>query len=301
MFSVLTLFHVIRTCYHAKVFDLIRKSPRFGILLAAIILSLIFTLMDVLASVVKVLIGTDGVNPYWKLALVFKCLTDNIMLDDFKTALRKLGGNTMDFGDNSPRGNEMMLNGNENGDLEKYGSSGNGNGTHVEQLHRTSTAQRASRHSISGRALEDDEVLDNRGRGRRTESLAIRPANGERTKIRPLPKLANFLNFKPKTEAQHNALMNAQIATETQSSVNMGMDKEENVDLPSSSTISSHAERSTLRQQHDDMYDNDDTFDDLQWSDPNMLSEQPTAARRSEKKPVEEADSDSSKKYLKAD
>ena len=31
------------------------------------------------------------INPYWKLSLVFKCLTDTIMLDDFKTELRKLG------------------------------------------------------------------------------------------------------------------------------------------------------------------------------------------------------------------
>jgi hypothetical protein len=32
-----------------------------------------------------------SINPYWKLSLVFKCLTDSIMLDDFKTELRKLG------------------------------------------------------------------------------------------------------------------------------------------------------------------------------------------------------------------
>jgi hypothetical protein len=33
-----------------------------------------------------------SINPYWKLALIFKCLTDNIMLDDFKTELQRLGG-----------------------------------------------------------------------------------------------------------------------------------------------------------------------------------------------------------------
>jgi hypothetical protein len=32
-----------------------------------------------------------GVNPFWKLAPVFKCLTDTVMvLDDFKTALDRL-------------------------------------------------------------------------------------------------------------------------------------------------------------------------------------------------------------------
>ena len=35
---------------------------------------------------------SDSINPYWKLALVFKCLTDNIMLDDFSTELKRIGG-----------------------------------------------------------------------------------------------------------------------------------------------------------------------------------------------------------------
>lgn len=33
----------------------------------------------------------DRINPFWKLSLVFKCLTDTIMLDDFKTELKRLG------------------------------------------------------------------------------------------------------------------------------------------------------------------------------------------------------------------
>ncbi|KAJ9500331.1 hypothetical protein H2202_004126 [Exophiala xenobiotica] len=32
-----------------------------------------------------------SINPFWKLSLVFKCLTDTIMLDDFKTELKRLG------------------------------------------------------------------------------------------------------------------------------------------------------------------------------------------------------------------
>lgn len=47
--------------------------------------------MDILSSVIGSLSTVDGINPYWKLSLVFKCLTDTIMLDDFKTELRKLG------------------------------------------------------------------------------------------------------------------------------------------------------------------------------------------------------------------
>ena len=112
MFSCLTLFHVISKCYGASVVGIIRRSPRLGILLVAICLAIIFTLMDILAVSVPGLSGSvDGyvppfpcstvatdleilhrVNPYWKLALIFKCLTDNIMLDDFRTELSRIGG-----------------------------------------------------------------------------------------------------------------------------------------------------------------------------------------------------------------
>lgn len=38
----------------------------------------------------------NGINPFWKPAFVFKCLTDPIILDDFKTALDKLSRYRMD-------------------------------------------------------------------------------------------------------------------------------------------------------------------------------------------------------------
>jgi hypothetical protein len=60
LFSILTLFHVIRTSYNFPVFQLINKSPRFGILLAAIFLSFIFTGMDFLASLIDNLSVTNG-------------------------------------------------------------------------------------------------------------------------------------------------------------------------------------------------------------------------------------------------
>lgn len=47
--------------------------------------------MDILATVLGTkLTSVDGINPYWKLSLIFKCLTDAIMLDDFKTELARL-------------------------------------------------------------------------------------------------------------------------------------------------------------------------------------------------------------------
>lgn len=57
----------------------------------SIFLAIVFTLMDILASALGPPLSTlDGINPYWKLSLVFKCLTDVIMLDDFKTELDRL-------------------------------------------------------------------------------------------------------------------------------------------------------------------------------------------------------------------
>lgn len=91
VFTCLVLFHVVQKCYGTGVLELIRRSPRFGILLAAIILSLTFTALDIASSIHDFLGTTDGINPWWKLSLVFKCLTDTIMLDDFKTELKRLG------------------------------------------------------------------------------------------------------------------------------------------------------------------------------------------------------------------
>ena len=60
-------------------------------MLGALLLSVIFIVLDVL-SVTKVLpqISSVGINPFWKLSFVFKCLTDSVVLDDFKTALDRL-------------------------------------------------------------------------------------------------------------------------------------------------------------------------------------------------------------------
>jgi hypothetical protein len=82
IFSVLTLFHIIRKCYSINVFRLVRKSPRFGILLAAIFLAISFTIVDIISSIVPGLSVTDGINPYWKLALVRPVAFDHKPLED---------------------------------------------------------------------------------------------------------------------------------------------------------------------------------------------------------------------------
>lgn len=85
------LFYVISKSYGMGVMKIVKKSPRFGILFISIILALIFTCLDIVVSIHNFIGETDGINPFWKLSLVFKCLTDAILLDDFKTELKRLG------------------------------------------------------------------------------------------------------------------------------------------------------------------------------------------------------------------
>lgn len=92
IFTVVSLFWNIKSKYDFGLVELCRVSPRFGILLFAMLLSVCFIICDIL-SVTNVISGSglpDGINPFWKLAFVFKCLTDTVVLDDFKTALDRL-------------------------------------------------------------------------------------------------------------------------------------------------------------------------------------------------------------------
>jgi hypothetical protein len=91
VFTTVYLFYSIKTKYDLPFRQIIRISPRFAIMLAAMLLSIAFIVLDVL-SVTKVLKEAlpIGINPFWKLSFVFKCLTDTVVLDDFKTALDRL-------------------------------------------------------------------------------------------------------------------------------------------------------------------------------------------------------------------
>lgn len=92
MFTVLSLLYNIKSRYEFGYIELMRVSPRFAILLTTMLISVAFILVDIL-SVTHVVKGPglpDGINPFWKIAFVFKCFTDTIILDDFKTALDRL-------------------------------------------------------------------------------------------------------------------------------------------------------------------------------------------------------------------
>lgn len=85
------LLWVIKSHYNLSLKEVVTVSPRFAVMLACMAISIACVILDIL-SVTDVLADAlpIGVNPFWKLALVFKCLTDTVILDDFKTALDRL-------------------------------------------------------------------------------------------------------------------------------------------------------------------------------------------------------------------
>ncbi|KIV87304.1 hypothetical protein PV11_02859 [Exophiala sideris] len=85
------LFYNIKTRYDLSITHIVRISPRFAVMLGAMIVSICFIVLDVLSvtSALKSALPV-GINPFWKLSFVFKCLTDAVVLDDFKTALDRL-------------------------------------------------------------------------------------------------------------------------------------------------------------------------------------------------------------------
>lgn len=106
--AALILMYNIKTRYELTIVQIVRISPRFAVMLGAMFLSICFIVLDVLSvtSALKSALPV-GINPFWKLSFVFKCLTDSVVLDDFKTALdrlrafkmSRLGSFAMDAGD----------------------------------------------------------------------------------------------------------------------------------------------------------------------------------------------------------
>lgn len=193
--------------YSLNVIKLVQKSPRFGILLAAIALALGFTIVDIISSIVPGLSLTDGINPYWKLALVFKCLTDNIMLDDFKSVLQRLGAVKLDGTSNAMQPNSLNMSADE-----KLKVGGDEDETHqVEHssygFHRAST-YRQNRMSLSGRALDDGETIDEDGYTRRRQSIIHNTVGKLGVKLSRLPSL-KLTRSRAEREAHRNMKINA--------------------------------------------------------------------------------------------
>lgn len=60
VFSCMTLLQVIRKSYGLNIWKLCKKSPRFGFMLLAMFLALVFTTMDILASAIRGLSVVGG-------------------------------------------------------------------------------------------------------------------------------------------------------------------------------------------------------------------------------------------------
>jgi hypothetical protein len=86
IFTTCKLIHVITKTYGFNLWTLVCINRRFGVMLACMALSIVFLLTDVFINAFKKT-TISGINPYWRLALVFKCASDTIFLDNFKSVL----------------------------------------------------------------------------------------------------------------------------------------------------------------------------------------------------------------------
>ncbi|KAF2830649.1 hypothetical protein CC86DRAFT_378912 [Ophiobolus disseminans] len=86
IFTTWKLISAIKKTYAFKLWALIRINSRFGIMLLCMVFSIVFLVTDVAVSAARVT-ANSGINPYWRFALVFKCASDTIFLDDFKSVL----------------------------------------------------------------------------------------------------------------------------------------------------------------------------------------------------------------------
>ncbi|KAF9890579.1 hypothetical protein FE257_005710 [Aspergillus nanangensis] len=85
------LFYTIQRSYRLDLAFLVRFSPRFGIMLLSMLLSVTLTILGpciVVRSSHEVF--PVGMDPFWKISFVFKCLSDTVMLGDFKDELDRI-------------------------------------------------------------------------------------------------------------------------------------------------------------------------------------------------------------------
>ncbi|KAI4954919.1 hypothetical protein J4E86_006229 [Alternaria arbusti] len=102
IFTTWKLIHAIKKTYAFSLWTLVGINRRFGVMLACMLLSIVFLLTDVAVSAAKVT-ASSGINPYWRFALVFKCASDTIFLDDFKSILDDIVARKFSSRDDSGR------------------------------------------------------------------------------------------------------------------------------------------------------------------------------------------------------
>lgn len=86
IFTTWKLIDAIKKTYGFGLLELVKINSRFGVMLGCMFISIAFLLTDVVVSALRIT-SSSGINPYWRFALVFKCASDTIFLDDFKSVL----------------------------------------------------------------------------------------------------------------------------------------------------------------------------------------------------------------------
>lgn len=70
IFTTCNLFWVVKTHYNFGIIELVRESPRFGLMLASMGLSIAFLILDILSVTGALRVTTTmGINPFWKVGL----------------------------------------------------------------------------------------------------------------------------------------------------------------------------------------------------------------------------------------
>jgi hypothetical protein len=65
IFTTCRLIYIIKHAYDIPLSRLIKESPRFGVLITSMMLSIAFLFIDIVVTA-HPLSGDDGVNPFWK-------------------------------------------------------------------------------------------------------------------------------------------------------------------------------------------------------------------------------------------
>lgn len=94
IFTTWKLLDAIKKTYGLKLWTLCRINRRFGVMIMCMWLSIVFLVTDVAVSAARIT-ADSGINPYWRFALVFKCASDTIFLDDFKSVLDDIVAHTI--------------------------------------------------------------------------------------------------------------------------------------------------------------------------------------------------------------
>jgi len=108
-------------------------------MILCMMLSIVFLITDVAVSAARIT-ANSGINPYWRFALVFKCASDTIFLDDFKSVLDDIVARTLMSANDPAR--RRSIGGPRRGSQKRSHSASRGQ-RFVEHAHLDTVAQPA--------------------------------------------------------------------------------------------------------------------------------------------------------------